>query len=136
MVRNADSESDVSPVERLATYGTLMPGRENHDQLEGLAGRWLAGYVRGHLVEAGWGAARGFPALVLEHDGAVVPVQVLESSDLSAHWPRLDAFEGIEYERVVTSVETDDGPIDAAIYVLAPHALPQPGGASPGIAPP
>jgi gamma-glutamylcyclotransferase (GGCT)/AIG2-like uncharacterized protein YtfP len=122
-------------MERLATYGTLMPGRENHHQLEGIVGRWRAGYVRGRLVEAGWGAARGFPALVIEPDGAVVPVQVLESSDLPAHWPRLDAFEGIEYERVVTSVQTDEGPLDAAIYVLAPPAYPKPGGSTTGAAP-
>lgn len=125
-MRSAEPEPAASPVERLATYGTLMPGRENHHQLEGLVGRWRAGHVRGRLVEAGWGAARGFPALVLEPDGAAVPVQVLESPELAAHWPRLDAFEGAEYERVVTVVETDDGPLEAAIYVLARHAHPEP----------
>jgi len=36
---------------RLATYGTLAPGRPNHHQLDGLTGRWLEGHVNGTLVE-------------------------------------------------------------------------------------
>jgi hypothetical protein len=38
---------------RLATYGTLGPGRPNHHQLDGFEGRWLAGQVNGMLVDAG-----------------------------------------------------------------------------------
>jgi gamma-glutamylcyclotransferase (GGCT)/AIG2-like uncharacterized protein YtfP len=129
-VTSADPYEVTGPDQRLATYGTLMPGRENHQQLEGLAGRWRAGQVRGRLVEAGWGAARGFPALVLDPQGAVVPVAVLESADLTAHWGRLDAFEGVEYERVVTAVWTEDGSLAASIYVLAPHAHPRREGAT------
>jgi gamma-glutamylcyclotransferase (GGCT)/AIG2-like uncharacterized protein YtfP len=128
-VTHARPPSALGPAHRLATYGTLMPGRENHHHLAGLVGRWCSGHVRGRLVEAGWGAARGFPALVLGPDGVVVPVQVLESADLPGAWPRLDAFEGVEYERVVTDVQTADGPLAASIYVLARHAHPSPGGA-------
>ena len=32
--------------------------------------------------------------------------------------PRLDAFEGPGYERVVTTVHTPTGDVDASIYVL------------------
>jgi hypothetical protein len=46
---------------RLATYGSLAPGRPNEGQLSDLTGRWLVGHVRGKLVEAGWGAELGFP---------------------------------------------------------------------------
>ena len=35
---------------RLATYGTLAPGRPNQHQLDGLEGRWFAGHVNGMLV--------------------------------------------------------------------------------------
>ncbi len=45
-------------MERLATYGTLAPGRANHHQLDGLAGRWFVGSVRGRLFASGWGADR------------------------------------------------------------------------------
>ena len=79
---------------RLATYGSLAPGRPNHHHVAGLGGRWFPGEVRGRLVEAGWGAALGYPALILDPEGAAVPVQVLESADLLAQWSRLDAFEG------------------------------------------
>jgi hypothetical protein len=40
-------------LERLATYGSLAPGRPNHDQLDGLEGRWLKGHVDGMFVDAG-----------------------------------------------------------------------------------
>jgi gamma-glutamylcyclotransferase (GGCT)/AIG2-like uncharacterized protein YtfP len=130
VVTSPDPHETTGPDERLATYGTLMPGRENHHQLDGLGGRWCHGEVRGRLVAAGWGAARGFPALALDPEGPVVPVEVLESAHLPAHWDRLDAFEGVEYQRVVTVVATVEGPLAASIYVLAPHADPEHRGAT------
>jgi gamma-glutamylcyclotransferase (GGCT)/AIG2-like uncharacterized protein YtfP len=104
---------------RLATYGTLGPGRPNHHHLADLAGRWLKGTVRGRLVAEGWGAAMGFPALALDPEGEAVEVDVLESPDLPGAWARLDAFEGREYRRIVTEVETAEGRLEASIYVLA-----------------
>lgn len=109
----------LSSLERLAVYGTLAPGRPNHHQLAGLQGRWIAGRVRGHLREAGWGAVLGFPGLVLDPTGPHVDVQVFESGDLGAHWPRLDEFEGDGYRRVLTTVVTAAGTVDAHVYVLA-----------------
>jgi gamma-glutamylcyclotransferase (GGCT)/AIG2-like uncharacterized protein YtfP len=78
----------------LATYGTLAPGRPNHHQLDGLDGQWSQGQVCGTLVDAGWGAGLGYPALVLDARGTPVDVQVFESVELPAHWSRLDQFEG------------------------------------------
>ena len=103
---------------RLATYGSLAPGRPNHRQLDGLEGRWLAGQVNGMLVDAGWGAGLGYPALILDPDGSPIDVAVFESIDLPAHWARLDVFEGPGYQRVVTTVRTSTGDVDASIYVL------------------
>ena len=105
-------------LERLATYGTLAPGRRDHHQLDGLEGRWLKGHVNGMLVEAGWGASLGYPALVLDPAGSAIAVDVFESVDLPAHWARLDTFEGPGYKRVVTSVYLATGDGDASIYVL------------------
>ncbi|MET1415689.1 thioesterase family protein [Roseibium sp. HPY-6] len=104
---------------RLATYGTLAPGRANHAQLKDLQGRWTEGTVRGRLVQAGWGAALGFPALVLDPEGQNVEVFIFESAELPDHWDRLDAFEGEGYQRVETLVNTDDGSVSAFIYVVA-----------------
>jgi len=107
---------------RLVVYGTLAPGRANHDQLAGLDGRWREATVRGELFASGWGAALGYPGLVLDPDGATVEAQLFESKDLPAHWPRLDAFEGPGYRRVLTQAATDEGPVDAWIYELVPSA--------------
>ena len=104
---------------RLATYGTLSPGRVNHSQLAGLKGKWRQGTVRGKLVDGGWGSALGYPGLVLDPRGPVVEVHLFESPDLPGHWTRLDEFEGDGYRRVVTQVHTADGGLDAWIYVLA-----------------
>jgi len=103
---------------RLATYGTLAPGRANHHQLADLRGQWRGGTVRGRLLEEGWGARLGYPGLVLDPEAGEVEVQLFESADLPDHWPRLDAFEGAGYRRVVAQVRTDDGAFDACIYVL------------------
>lgn len=108
-----------SAATRLATYGTLAPGRVNHHQLAGLAGRWLKGTVRGRRVVAGWGADMGFPGLVLDPEGDVVAVHLFESPDLPAHWARLDAFEGPGYRRTEVAVSTALGDLDAFIYALA-----------------
>jgi gamma-glutamylcyclotransferase (GGCT)/AIG2-like uncharacterized protein YtfP len=112
-----EPDSDAASC-RLATYGTLAPGRPNHHQLDGLAGRWSAGYVHGRLVDAGWGASLGYPALVLDPDGTAIDVEVFESIDLPAHWSRLDQFEGPGYRRVVTTVHTPDGDVEASIYAV------------------
>jgi gamma-glutamylcyclotransferase (GGCT)/AIG2-like uncharacterized protein YtfP len=110
---------------RLAVYGTLAPGRSNHGQMAGMAGTWTPGTVRGRRFDQGWGAAEGYPGLVLDPEGAEVAVQVFRSADLPGHWARLDAFEGEGYRRVVTPVRMDECIMDACIYVLAPEAVPR-----------
>jgi len=111
--------SDRATDTRLATYGSLAPGRVNHHQLAGLKGRWQKGTVRGRLVDAGWGAALGHPGLVLDPLAPVVEVHLFESAELSDHWPRLDEFEGAGYRRVVSQVRTADGELQSWIYVIA-----------------
>ena len=81
--------------------------------------------MRGWLVEAGWGAELGYPALVLDPDGTPVEVFVFESEALVHHWDRLDAFEGPGYRRVGVDVSTAEGVLPASIYVLG-----EPAGAS------
>jgi gamma-glutamylcyclotransferase (GGCT)/AIG2-like uncharacterized protein YtfP len=105
------------PLERLAIYGTLAPGRPNHYQLDGLEGRWLKGYIDGMLLDAGWGASLGHPTLVLDPARSAIGVDVFESIDLPAR-ARLDTFERPGYEHVVTTVHMPTGDVDASIYVL------------------
>jgi gamma-glutamylcyclotransferase (GGCT)/AIG2-like uncharacterized protein YtfP len=105
---------------RLAVYGTLAPGRSNHGQLAGLNGVWSHGTVRGTLHQAGWGAGEGYPGLTLDPEGAEVAVQVFTSSDLPAHWARLDAFEGTDYRRVAVTVIGPDGDaVETFIYAVS-----------------
>jgi Gamma-glutamyl cyclotransferase, AIG2-like len=74
--------------------------------------------VYGRLVDAGWGASLGFPALILDPEGTIIHVHVFESVDLPAHWSRLDDFEGSSYQGVVTTVHMPTGEVDSHIYVL------------------
>jgi gamma-glutamylcyclotransferase (GGCT)/AIG2-like uncharacterized protein YtfP len=75
--------------------------------------------LRGSLVDAGWGAKLGFPALILDPDGPPIEVFVFESDALLDHWHRLDTFEGPGYRRVTVDVSTPEGVLPASIYVLA-----------------
>ena len=111
--------ASAATIDRLAVYGTLAPGRPNAHVLADVPGRWIEGTVRGVLHESGWGAALGYPGIVLDPDGPTVAVSVLESPALRDHWRRLDAFEGPGYRRTTTTVYTSVGALDAAIYVLA-----------------
>ncbi|MDB5733709.1 MAG: hypothetical protein JWN16_346 [Alphaproteobacteria bacterium] len=104
---------------RLAVYGSLAPGKPNAHKLAHLAGHWRKGMVRGKLVDEGWGAGMGFPALVLNDEAQTVPVDLLESPDLPAHWALLDAFEGAGYRRIATAVDVAGEKLPAYIYVLA-----------------
>ncbi|MEM7214418.1 MAG: gamma-glutamylcyclotransferase family protein [Pseudomonadota bacterium] len=101
---------------RLATYGTLAPGQINHHQLAGLKGYWSKGFVRGTLIEEGWGAAHGCPGLVLDPNGPEVEVSIFESVDLPDHWERLDAFEGDGYQRVTVKAAVAGDSIEVSIY--------------------
>jgi gamma-glutamylcyclotransferase (GGCT)/AIG2-like uncharacterized protein YtfP len=107
------------PNTRLAIYGTLAPGRVNHHQISALAGNWQRGTVKGKLFPSGWGAAQGFPGLILDALGPLVEVDLFESTELPEHWARLDEFEGSGYRRLVTTVDTGQGERSACIYVLA-----------------
>ena len=88
--------------------------------MAGLSGDWRAGSVRGWRTNSGWGAAVGYPGLRPDPDGPTVAVQVFTSADLAAHWTRLDAFEGAEYERVEIEVDMDGERLTAQIYALRP----------------
>ena len=102
----------------LFVYGTLGPKGPNRHVLAKIGGSWLDGSVRGRLGNVGWGAEMGYPAIELDPNAELVPGHVFESENLPDHWDELDAFEGNEYERVLTMVELPDRTlIDAYVYV-------------------
>jgi gamma-glutamylcyclotransferase (GGCT)/AIG2-like uncharacterized protein YtfP len=112
------ADCDKNTGMRLATYGSLSPGRVNHHELAALKGHWRQGTVKGRLTNAGWGTALGFPGLILDRSGPSVDVHLFESVDLPDHWSRLDEFEGSGYRRVITQVHTPEGDVSACIYVV------------------
>ena len=110
----------TSMTDRLFVYGTLAPGRANEHVLAELRGTWAPATVRGTLHPEGWGAALGYPGIVLDETGGEVRGLVFSSEDLGAHWTRLDEFEGEGYERVLTAATLEDGSIiEAHIYQLS-----------------
>jgi gamma-glutamylcyclotransferase (GGCT)/AIG2-like uncharacterized protein YtfP len=111
--------------EHLFVYGTLAPGRPNEHVLAPYAGTWTPATVRGELVDHGWGAEHGYPAIVLRADGPEVSGLLFSSDVLGDHWAALDAFEGPGYERVRATASTTDGEVEAWVYVDRPAPDPK-----------
>jgi gamma-glutamylcyclotransferase (GGCT)/AIG2-like uncharacterized protein YtfP len=110
---------------RLFVYGTLAPGRPNEHILADVPGEWEPASVTGKLFQEGWGAAAGYPGIVLDEQGDEVEGFLFSSESLAEHWARLDAFEGEGYERVLATVKLKDGTrVDACIYRLSENASP------------
>lgn len=104
--------------ERLFVYGTLAPGRPNAHVLAETDGVWEPATITGKLLEQGWGAALGYPVLVLDQHGDEIAGFLFTSGELPARWQELDEFEGVEYERVSAPVVTEDGTqVAAQVYV-------------------
>jgi gamma-glutamylcyclotransferase (GGCT)/AIG2-like uncharacterized protein YtfP len=89
--------------QRLAVYGTLAPGEANADQLADCPGTWSQGMVTGRRAQ------REHPVLTFDASAGAVPVLVLHSEVLPAHWARLDAFEGDDYHRILVPVARSHG---------------------------
>ena len=109
----------ITVSDRLFIYGTLAPGERNHHMLEHLTGRWERATLRGVLVEEGWGADHGCPAVIPDDRSEPVQGHLFTSEDLSAHWSVLDDFEGDEYRRESVNVGLEDGSeVEAYVYSL------------------
>lgn len=97
------------PERRLAAYGSLLPGENNHHHVASLVGRWVEGTVEGTLHDRGWAARQGYPGFVPGTSGDRVAVKVFESLALPEAWDRLDAFEGKAYRRILAPIEMKSG---------------------------
>lgn len=106
-------------IERLFVYGTLAPGRANHEVLKDIPGSWEEATLRGTLHQEGWGAAMGCPGIVPVEDGDEVAGYVFSSAHLADLWSRLDAFEGEGYERVPATIRINGADeVEAYVYAL------------------
>ncbi|MEO8028874.1 MAG: gamma-glutamylcyclotransferase family protein, partial [Bryobacteraceae bacterium] len=104
---------------KLAVYGSLAPGKANHDRLGGMLGAWRSATVRGHLRNSGWGAAVGFPGLVWDPEGPEVDVAIFESPGLPDRWADLDQFEGPDYRRILVTISSGDEVTVCSLYALS-----------------
>jgi hypothetical protein len=96
------------PSGRLAVYGSLSPGAPNASKLDEVEGEWHQGVVHG-LVQR----RDGFLEFRWTLDGAEVPVRMISSSRLKAHFEQLDRFEGPRYERILVPVAMN-GPLSVS----------------------
>lgn len=109
----------MEKVQHLFVYGTLAPGRPNEHILADVQGSWREATVKGELIEQGWGAQMGYPAIRLDDRGGEVQGLVFTSASLQEHWQTLDAFEGSEYRRRETQANLPDGQsLPVYIYTL------------------
>jgi gamma-glutamylcyclotransferase (GGCT)/AIG2-like uncharacterized protein YtfP len=106
-------------IQRLFVYGTLAPGRPNEHVLREIGGSFETATVTGTLHQEGWGAAMGYPGIVLDQNGTKIHGYLFSSENLSNHWSELDEFEGESYLRVLTIVKLKDKrTVEAYIYEL------------------
>ena len=110
---------EVEMIQRLFVYGTLGPGRPYEHVLNAIGGTWDDASVKGYLKPHGWGAAMGYPGIVLDDTGDEIKGFLFSSDTLEDHWDELDDFEGEAYKRVLTEVKTKDNrSVEAYIYIL------------------
>jgi len=104
---------------KLFVYGTLMPGKENHDVLSDFAGEWEPATVNGSLVNEGWGSGHGCPGLIPSIDASVVQGYLFTSNDLPESWEMLDTFEGLDYKRELVTVKLRSGDeVESYVYSI------------------
>jgi gamma-glutamylcyclotransferase (GGCT)/AIG2-like uncharacterized protein YtfP len=105
--------------QQLIVYGSLAPGGPSHGILADLQGDWVKGYVTGELLERGWSAAMSYPALKWCPEGGKIEAFLFVSEELPRLWPRLDDFEGLEYQRIWVPFWTPDGEVSVGnVYAM------------------
>ena len=100
------------PDERLVIYGTLAPGKPNHNVIADLGGDYRDCAVHGRISEDD-----GFPHFTWVPSEAVLGAQLFTSKQLPGKWDELDRFEGDGYKRRLIPATTDSGLSIASIYL-------------------
>lgn len=106
-------------VDKLFVYGSLQPGGPNEHVMADIGGQWEPARIKGRLVKRGWGAALGYPGILIDEEGDDIRGFLFISSHLQDSWESLDAFEGNAYERVLATATRANGErVQAYVYVL------------------
>ena len=118
LLRVSRNDGRVNAECRLVTYGTLGPGRPNHHQLDGLDGRWLKDTSTGCSS-----TPAGARALATQHWSFKPTVRQSMSRFSSQPTCQITGHASTTSratdQRVVTTVRTPTGEMDAFIYVQA-----------------
>lgn len=99
--------------DRIFVYGLLKPGLRLHHVASPFVVRTAAATTRGRLYDAGVPAAR------FDEDGVIEGFMFwIDPERLDEALRVLDELEdeGVEYERRLIEVTTDDGPVEAFAY--------------------
>lgn len=84
--------------DKLFVYGTLAPGKPNEHILAPLDGTQQPANVTGKQYQNGWGAALGYPGIVIDSQGDKVEGLIFSADKLQDNWLLLDEFEGQDYQ--------------------------------------
>jgi gamma-glutamylcyclotransferase (GGCT)/AIG2-like uncharacterized protein YtfP len=93
------------PERRLLTYGTLSPGGANFNMLASITTYPRSVQIKGKIISRN--GLNYFDRYYRSADPMISCV-MLESDDLPQIWPRLDDFEGKEYQRILLPYLTDE----------------------------
>ena len=115
--------------QRLFVYGTLAPGRANAHVLAPVPGTWEPATVTGRLLPEGWGAAAGYPGIILDDHGGPVAGLLFSSDSLPGTGPgsTRSRADGLSARADTLRLPDDGTTVDAYVYALsgiapdAPH---------------
>jgi len=102
------------PDRKLIVYGTLAPGKVNHDIISEIQGTWEDCNLNGIVIDK-----NGLPLFVWQPSKPPIKAQLFTSVSLPNWWDRLDQFEGSNYKRILVPVSKNDGMAVANCYVAA-----------------
>lgn len=91
------------PNKKLAVYGTLLPGKPNHQIIADLKGEWVNGNIRGRIE-----VRDNLSVFFWDLNAELLKIQIFLSEQLPNEYDRLDKFEGALYNRIWILFETND----------------------------
>ena len=97
---------------KLVVYGTLAPGKVNHEILSSIEGTWDKCKINGHIFKK-----NGLPYFARDPNESQIEAHLFSSNLLPDSWNRLDQFEGSGYKRVLIPVTRTQGICVASIFV-------------------
>lgn len=101
----------------MVVYGTLAPGKANHDILSDIQGYWEDCTVNGRTDEID-----GLPFFDWQPGGPSIKAHLFISDSLPDSWDELDRFEGSKYKKILLPVRKNHGICIANIYVANHHS--------------